>query len=628
MVDIMKIIRQLDKYLFLFIVSLVSTTYYGTVHAELTQADLVVGSGDRLIVRDTDSQLDWLVLTETQGLSVVDVIDNGIGGYTDMGFDLASVEQVEALFFAGGVVELNTGFVEENFEPVSFLINLLGCVQGCDGGLPTAQGWVQAPDLQDWVLHGVLQTASCCPPSGRAYVLNISASPKTTRSDVNGIFLVRPTPKLLYTQKDLEGIWFTENRYYLIDDKGELTNIDPKPGEIIHDFRGAFTVNKKIITGSIYIDHTPSGGIRNVHYINYFGFFQSSDEINMDWDVPGAGTGSESWKRISYTDSTDLNIFGLELGNQWNYKGTYQGGPYSTGWKIIDTNQSDYPAPTYIYEIKENGVVVGTEWYENAGDQIKLWQMTIEDEGNYYNISFSQGLLVAWAPMKVFDHKYSEATTNILGLPFNVSMTVDVLSIEPVILAFDTLEAYKVQYQFHLWGNGINETTTFTRWIVPYLGVVKEQGTDYILELTSFAIGGDTVTYPGDKDEDGLSDYDELFKFNTYWLFADSDNDGLNDGSEVLYWGSDWNKDPDGDLFVNLVDPDSDNDGLKDGIEVNTLGTNPVMTDTDGNGITDGDEDNDGDGFTNSKEVLCHSDPADPSSRCFIGFPWLLLLLD
>ena len=72
-------------------------------------------------------------------------------------------------------------------------MELFGCLQGCDGDLPAMHGWVQAPDLPDWVLHGVVQTASCCPPSVRAYVLSISAAPKTTRSEVHGVFLVRPT---------------------------------------------------------------------------------------------------------------------------------------------------------------------------------------------------------------------------------------------------------------------------------------------------------------------------------------------------------------------------------------------------------------------------------------------------
>jgi len=159
--------------------------------ADLIRRDLIPGSGDHLVVLDTESGLEWLRLTETTGLSVVDVIENGIGGFSDLGFRLASRKQVESLFLAGGVVELNAGFLEKNFAPASFLIDLLGCVQGCDAGLPTAQGWVQAPDLENHVLSGVVQTASCCPPSGRAYVLGISAVPKTTSNRYTGIFLLR-----------------------------------------------------------------------------------------------------------------------------------------------------------------------------------------------------------------------------------------------------------------------------------------------------------------------------------------------------------------------------------------------------------------------------------------------------
>ena len=174
--------------IFIFIFSLF---IFSNINAELTVVDLIPGSGDELVIRDSENNKEWLKLTATQGLSVVNVIDNGVGGFIDYGFELASVDQVEGVFLEGGIVELNTGFIEENFIPASNLISLFGCTQGCDGDLPATQGWVQAPSLEDWVLHGVVQTAACCPPSGRAYVLDISASPKTTESEVMGIFLVR-----------------------------------------------------------------------------------------------------------------------------------------------------------------------------------------------------------------------------------------------------------------------------------------------------------------------------------------------------------------------------------------------------------------------------------------------------
>ncbi|MFC1779922.1 hypothetical protein ACFLZU_06265 [Thermodesulfobacteriota bacterium] len=38
--------------------------------------------------------------------------------------------------------------------------------------------------------------------------------------------------------------------------------------------------------------------------------------------------------------------------------------------------------------------------------------------------------------------------------------------------------------------------------------------------------------------------------------------------------------------------------------------------------------DSDGDGVTDAEEVLCSSDPLDPTSRCSKGLPWLMVLLE
>ncbi|MCG3196502.1 MAG: hypothetical protein GHCLOJNM_00978 [bacterium] len=59
---------------------------------------------------------------------------------------------------------------------------------------------------------------------------------------------------------------------------------------------------------------------------------------------------------------------------------------------------------------------------------------------------------------------------------------------------------------------------------------------------------------------------------------------------------------------------DNDGDGLPDELEAG-LGLNSSLADTDGDGILDGDEDNDSDGVTNSQEILVlGTDPADNDS--------------
>ena len=89
----------------------------------------------------------------------------------------------------------------------------------------------------------------------------------------------------------------------------------------------------------------------------------------------------------------------------------------------------------------------------------------------------------------------------------------------------------------------------------------------------------------------------------------DTDGDGLTDGEEVKIYGTDPNN------------PDTDGDGLTDGDEVHKYHTNPRLADTDGDGLTDGEEvlkyhtdplnkDTDGDGISDYDEIhKYHTDP-------------------
>lgn len=49
-------------------------------------------------------------------------------------------------------------------------------------------------------------------------------------------------------------------------------------------------------------------GIRNDHNILYSGIFQNAAEIAMDWEVPNADTGTQTWARVPYTGSTEQAV--------------------------------------------------------------------------------------------------------------------------------------------------------------------------------------------------------------------------------------------------------------------------------------------------------------------------------
>ncbi len=106
----------------------------------------------------------------------------------------------------------------------------------------------------------------------------------------------------------------------------------------------------------------------------------------------------------------------------------------------------------------------------------------------------------------------------------------------------------------------------------------------------------------GDEDKDGLTTAQER-RLGTNPKVADTDGDGLSDGDEVKKY------------HTNPLRRDTDGDGLSDYDEIYKYHTDPTKYDTDGDGLGDGDEilkyktdplkaDTDGDGLSDGDEVL------------------------
>lgn len=103
-------------------------------------------------------------------------------------------------------------------------------------------------------------------------------------------------------------------------------------------------------------------------------------------------------------------------------------------------------------------------------------------------------------------------------------------------------------------------------------------------------------------------------------ISLDADGDGYNHDTDNCLLVSNANQlNTDGDSFGDACDTDDDNDDLSDSQET-TIGTNPLLPDTDGDGLTDGAEvnthgtnpllaDTDGDGLTDGAEIAYGTSP-------------------
>lgn len=128
---------------------------------------------------------------------------------------------------------------------------------------------------------------------------------------------------------------------------------------------------------------------------------------------------------------------------------------------------------------------------------------------------------------------------------------------------------------------GLRTDGTLVTWGMESSGIIAgtPSGNGYIAVAatgeTAVAIHYEPTSAP-DADSDGLTNAQEAL-IGTNPLDSDSDDDGLLDGAEVN--GS----------LTNPLDADSDNDGLSDGAEVG-VGTNPNNADTDGDQISDAED--------------------------------------
>jgi surface protein len=132
-----------------------------------------------------------------------------------------------------------------------------------------------------------------------------------------------------------------------------------------------------------------------------------------------------------------------------------------------------------------------------------------------------------------------------------------------------------------------------------------------LIEVTYGTDPLNPLSYPVDTDKDGLPDEEEV-KIGTDPENPDTDGDGISDGQDAFPLDPNLGRDTDGDGIADELDPDDDNDGVIDTQDAFPL-DNTEWLDFDKDGIGDNsDPDDDNDGYDDLVEILHGSNPFDP----------------
>jgi hypothetical protein len=316
--------------------------------------------------------------------------------------------------------------------------------------------------------------------------------------------------------------------------------------------------------------------------------------IRNSTNIPIVETGSYTlsvYAKVHETEFPPDEILAMEVGNQWIYDSNGKN-------RVTKFDQSTFRKDTYEVEALVNDISLRKEWYEPFKGEMRYWGF--QDEDGLFG--FEKGLLVTWFPATVGERR--EYSTGVVGYIGTITMTVDVMALEQLTLGFGTLDAYKFRYILTVASPGGTGTETHYWWVVPYLGIVKMQYGGASEQLTSFIIGGGTITQDTDTDGDGLKDYEEMSIYNTDRLDSDTDDDGLSDGEEVNTYETD------------PIDNDSDDDGNAASDWPGAFSFKTITTDESDqnqNGIPDDQEiddpnldlDNDGNPDINQGDMKC-----------------------
>jgi hypothetical protein len=147
-------------------------------------------SGDRLLTYDTETQLQWLDLTQTAGLPYTEVNASLGPGDSFAGFFFANSNQLAVFFQHAGITILDQPSALL-YQPVSALLQRMGSLDSYQGGISV--GLLAPRTIGGQPVVGEFQLLN---PSGNAFAsVDEGTRPPQEAFSFQGSFLARPAPE-------------------------------------------------------------------------------------------------------------------------------------------------------------------------------------------------------------------------------------------------------------------------------------------------------------------------------------------------------------------------------------------------------------------------------------------------
>ncbi len=277
-----------------------------------------------------------------------------------------------------------------------------------------------------------------------------------------------------------------------------------------------------------------------------------------------------------------------------------------------------------LVKIENIGDVIVEDWYldvECNYDITNIWNAVIHEktENGYIikNASWNQDILVGGCVEFGFS-----GNGDFSGFPKSYELLGTKVQVKP--------EDYSIEYRVDSdWGSGFTANIQITNnteimledWILEFdfdreitniwnAMIVVHEGNHYVVSNAGYNANiapGQIISFGFNGNESTVDIEPKNMKLHSYKLEGDEGE------KEVINYelDTDYDKVPDyieEILGMNIYSSDSDEDGLSDYVEICYTGTDPIYKDTDQDGIEDGKEDADQDGFTNLEELSLQTD--------------------